>query len=545
MSEHRDGHPSADIAAVEAAFLEARDALDRADLTRATDLDADVGTLDAEAAALVGPVRAALAELASRPEDLGPEDRRAVLAMDESLAAPGDASVLVAPAPPPGGCADARAWAAALAEGGEVLRARVHACFASVATGLRVGGESLGRLQVLARLGREPDALARRRLFLALEPLWRVVDGDGITSSPYRVIIREAADASATVLSRVSANAQALGVELGAVEMWATTILAAWRAAVVEPTRRSGEAPVEPWDWWWRAGAAQRALSGALSLDTVLNTNRRVYAALGADMDALNIRLDLTPRPSRPPIPVAFTTFGGRPRRLPDGRWSPGRPVVLATLTEGGLTEFEELVHETGHAVHIAGIRTRPAFASWPDADAYAEALADLVALELWEPAWQRRWIPGGTTVPEILSIRCRHAEVALDAAWTLFEIKQHRDPARLPNDTWTEITSIWLGIARHPEWSWWAIRGQLVQDPGGMSDYAIGAVLAAALRDAIRDAIGGAADGDAAWYPWVSEHLFRFGASLPSSEQLAGVLGGPPSADALLAQIERGGRVR
>jgi hypothetical protein len=147
--------------------------------------------------------------------------------------------------------------------------------------------------------------------------------------------------------------------------------------------------------------------------------------------------------------------------------------------------------------------------------------------------------------VPEILSLRCRHADVALDAAWTLFEIKQHHDPARLPNDTWTEITSTWLGIARHPEWSWWAIRGQLVQDPGGMSDYVIGAVLAAALRDAISTAIGGVAEGGTSWYPWVSEHLFRFGASVPSGEQPAGVLGGPPSADALLAQIERGGRVR
>ncbi len=545
MSEHRLRRSAGDVAAVEAAFLEARDALDEADLARATDLGLDVAALDEKADALARPVRVALAELASRSGDLDPEDWRAVLAMQASLDAPGEASTLVTPVMPPGGCIDARAWAAALAEGGEVLRKRLHACFGATASNLRVGTETLGRLQILARLGREPDVAARRRLFLALEPLWRVVDGDGVTTSPYRVLIREAAESGRAGPSRVAANAHALGVDAGAVETWATTILAAWRSAVVEPARRAGEPPVEPWDWWWWAGAAHRALSGALGLDAVVDINRRVYAALGADLDELNIRLDVTARSNRAPIPIAFAMFGARPRQLADGRWTPGHPVVLTTLADGGLTEFEELVHETGHAVHIAAIRTRPAFADWPDADAYTEALADLVALEVWEPAWQRRWMPAGTNVPEILSLRCRHADVALDAAWTLFEIKQHRDPARLPNDTWTEIASTWLGIARHPEWSWWAIRGQLVQDPGGMSDYAIGAVLAASLREAIRNAIGGAVEGEATWYPWVSEHLFRFGASVPSSVQLAGVLGGPPSADALIAQIERGGRIR
>jgi len=147
--------------------------------------------------------------------------------------------------------------------------------------------------------------------------------------------------------------------------------------------------------------------------------------------------------------------------------------------------------------------------------------------------------------VPEILSIRCGYADVALDAAWTLFEIRQRRDPARLPNDTWTEITSMWLGIARHPEWSWWAIRGQLVGDPGGMSDYAIGAVLTAALRDTIRGALGDIAGADANWYPWIRDHLYSSGASVSAREQLITFLGGPPTADALLAQINRGGRVR
>jgi hypothetical protein len=538
-----DAHAA--VAAVEAAFLDARDALDRADVARALDTTADLASLDAEAEAWAGPVRTQLEALAADADALDETDRIAVERMLASLSAPGEASTLVAPMPPPGGCSDARAWAAALAEGGEILRRRVEACFAATASSLSVGGETLSRLQILARLSREPDPLARRRLFMGLEPLWRTVDGDGITASPYRVIVRESADAWAAGQSRVAQNARGLGVEPAAVETWATTILAAWRAAVVEPARRAGEAPVEPWDWWWRAGASQRALSASMPLEAVLRTNRLAYQALGADLDELNVHFDLSPRETRPPIPTAFTAFGSRPRRLADGTWSPGRPVVVATLLDGGLTELEELIHETGHAIHIAGIRTRPAFTDWPDADAFTEAIADLVAMDIWEPAWQRRWMPDGVSIPEILSIRCRYADVALDAAWTLFEIRQRRDPARLPNDTWTDITSTWLGIARHPEWSWWALRGQLVQDPGGMSDYAIGAVLTAAIRDAIRGARGDSATGDSGWYPWVREQLFRFGASVSSRDLVVGFLGGPPTADALLAQINRGGRVR
>ncbi len=52
--------------------------------------------------------------------------------------------------------------------------------------------------------------------------------------------------------------------------------------------------------------------------------------------------------------------------------------------------------------------------------------------------------------------------------------------------------------------------------------------------------------------YPWASEpgnlgpqNTISRRASVPSSKQLAGVLDGPPSPDALIAQIERAGRIR
>ena len=199
-----------------------------------------------------------------------------------------------------------------------------------------------------------------------------------------------------------------------------------------------------------------------------------------------------------------------------------------------------ELIHETGHALHIAAIDTRPAHADWPDSDALTEAIAELLALDTAEPAWQRRWIGGDA--PEVSvadALRARYADVAMDAAWALFELRLHAQPEAVPNALWGDIASTFLGVAPHPEWSWWAMRGQLVQAPGYMANYAIGAVLACDLRAAFR-AEGEWLDGDPGWYARVSERLLRFGLERPSGEVLRAVLGRAPDERALVAEIGR-----
>ncbi|MEW6223060.1 MAG: hypothetical protein AB1627_00375 [Chloroflexota bacterium] len=533
------------LAAVEAAYLRARDARDRLDVARATGEPPDAGPLEAGAAAAEAAVRVAMAELDATPgaEDArSAEDRRALAAMRAGIeSALGEAGGLsVTPSIPAEACADGAAWAAAIETGGDVLHRRLEGCYGAVAGALRAEGEALTRPQVLARLATDPDPAARRRLFGALEPLWRTVDGDGGERSPYRALVRESASRWAEGQSPIEANARALGVTAAEIEAWAVGTLEAWREAVAAPAAARGEPPIQPWDWWWRAGEADRGLRASLPLDRLFALNREVHRGLGADPDELAIRLDVTPRPGRPPVPVAFTTFGARPYRRADGSWDPGRPTILASYTDGGLGELTELVHETGHAIHIGAIRTRPAFADWPDSDALTEALGELVSLDLAEPAFARRWLPEAPAVPEAVSLRCRYADVALDAAWALLEIRLHGDPERRPNDAWTEITSRYLGIAPHPEWSWWAIRGQLVGEPGYMANYAIGAALAADLRAAIRAARGDWIDGDPGWYAWVSERVYRFGLERSARDVLRDVLGRAPAAEALLRDIAR-----
>ena len=501
------------LVALEAAYLAARNARDRLDVARATGEPEDVRGLEHQAAEASAAVHAGLAAFDPRAvSGLTPEDRRAFDRMLEGMAE-----------------ADTFSLPVGELEGG----------YAATADALAVGNEMLSRPQVLARLGSEPDPAVRRRLFLALAPLWRVVNGDGEGGSPYRVLIREASQEARRGRSRLAANAAGLDVAPGEITAWAEGVLEAWRIAVVEPARAAGEPAVEPWDWWWRAGAVGRTV-GPISVADIIGVNRAVYASLGADLDELRVQFDITPRPGRPPVPVAFTTFGGRPHRRADGSWSPGRPTVLASYTDGGLGDLAELVHETGHAIHIAGIRTRPAFADWPDADALTEALADIVAFNVADPAWLRHWLPGHPVVPSETAARCHYAAVVMDAAWALFEIRMLDDPDRRANDVWTDLTSTWLGIAAHPEWSWWAIRGQLVQEPGYMANYAVGAVLATALRAAISSERGDWAAGDPGWYAWLRERILRFGRERSAGDAVRRVLGHAPTADALLAEIAR-----
>ena len=505
------------ISTAERSFLAAREAADALAVARTRGVAGEALETEATRAR----VSAAEALAAVRADNLTTEDRRALAVMREAVDA------LQADQPATDRARDGLA----------ALSAELEDRYTQAGEAIRVRGTPTGRLEILGRLALEPDPGARRELFLALEPLWHAVDS-GDDASPYRRLIQRSSERWHQGASPIARNAEALGIDETSIEAWCRATLAAWRDTFVRPSA----SPIEPWDWWWAAGEAERLTAPLLPVVRFVPIATAWHRALGADLDALRIRLDVLPRLDRPPIPVAHTTFGRRPRPLPGGGHDPGEPWVFATYVGGGLGELTELVHEIGHAIHIAAIHTRPAFADWPDSDAFTEALAELLALDTAEPDWQRHWLgPGAPDVPIEAAIRERYAAVALDAAWALFEIELHRDPGRRPSDAWAGITSAWLGIAPHPEWSWWAMRGQLVQEPGYMANYAIGAVLAADLRATLRRDQGDWLAGDPGWYRDVSERLYRFGRERSSGEVVRGVLGRAPTVDALVAEIARG----
>ena len=410
----------------------------------------------------------------------------------------------------------------------ETLQQNLYACYAAAQSRVRHGDEVLDRLTVLARLAATPDREERRRLFLALAPVWRSVDGDGSAASPWRQMIALSAARWRAGDSYVERNLTALGVDPALGERWLIDVLSAWRDA-------TPQVPLEPWDLHFAGGAVQRTLGDRVPVERLRELNDAVYTALGADPEALGVRYDLAPRAGK--TPVAFSTFGRRPRRV-DGGWRPGEAWVFATYRVGGFDNLVELLHETGHAVHIQAIRTQPAFADWPDSDILTEALADLVAHEAYEPAWQQRWL--GAAAPIADSLRSKYAAVVLDVCWALFELRMHRDPTADPNAVWSELTHEYLRVVPHPEWSWWALRGQLVDSPGYMMNYALGAVLVADLRQRLRELRGPLVEAGPDTYAWLAERLYRFGLERSSRQVIEDFLGFPLSPAALLADLAR-----
>jgi hypothetical protein len=515
------GPPS--MARVEAAWLELRNIHDELRMTRNMGVaNSPRGNSAVSLESRLARARKALTDLAAAvgPETLAAADLSAFGALGEQFAALKD------PAPPPtpaeSGSLDCRpAWdvPAGTKDTLAVLTEHVFACYGRAAQRLVVDGQTLDRLTIFGLMGQIDDAAKRQRLFMGLEPVWQSVNGDDTPTSLYR---RMVAHRVKTWLGAtpMEARARELGVGPDTLEQGLVGILDTWRATLPDTL-------FEPWDFYYFNGEASRLLSPRVPKDSLLVINRRFYRALGADPAALEVRYDIEPRPGK--YPIAFSDIARR---------DPMRAWVSASYRIGGIDNLSELLHETGHAIHVSGINTRPAYADWPDSDTFTEAIADLAALEMYEPSWQQRFL--GVSAPLAASLRAKYAGIVLDIAWSLFEIRVHRTPERSPNDIWTEITRDYLRIRPHPEWSWWAMRGQLVESPGYMLNYAFGAILIADLRARLVAIRGPFTTGDANWYRYVGPRLYRFGLAVPAREVVIRFLGRAVTADALLADMAR-----
>ncbi len=521
------------IASLERQFLDARDIADQVDIARSRSDSMNlrgvpVSSLKFQLDSARTRLLAQLDSVERSGPDLSPDDDLAVSAMRETLES-GLTFMppLGAPAQPEPSCRyDARALLRSSSP--DALRARMATCYAAAQRRVTWRDSTFDRLGVFQRLRREPDPQRRRELFMALEPVWRTVNGDGGPTSPYRLLLPgEAARWRADGSPAAKAAAQ-LGIAPDSVERWLVAVLEAWRDA-------TAGAEVEPWDFRFVAGAAARRLSSRLPVERIVEVNHAYFTALGANPDSLRIRFDLDARPGK--TAVAFTTFGARPRLKSQG-WTTGEPWVFATYSTGGLGNLGELLHETGHGIHIAAIRTRPAYADWPESNTWTEALADIVALDAYEPTWQQRWLGDSATTSD--GLRAKYASVVMDIAWSLFELRVHAAPAADPNRIWTGITHEYLHITPHPELSWWALRGQLIDSPGYMLNYALGAMIIADIRAALRAARGDWTAGDAGWYADVSDRLYRFGRERNARDVIADFLGRPFAPAALLSDLAR-----
>ena len=513
-----------DLARIEQAYADMNDALGAVTLIdsgyAATHGGRDRDAWSRELEARRSAVRTGLAAL--EPGGLSSEDQRAVRLMGEAVQ-PSDASAGLAPV---ARCADASLPGLSYT----ALSAALVACFDEYGNNIEFEGQRYTRVAAFDLLARIEEPARRKALFRAFLPLWRAINDDGAADSPYRRLIGMAATEATRHGSEIDAAARTMGVSSASVEEWLTSILDVWRVA-------SGGDPIEPWDYRYEGGGAERALGDLISREALQGLSARYYADLGADLASMGALYDLEPRPGK--TPFAYVEFVSRGRHV-EGAWRPTVTHVSANYSRGGLGVLNELVHENGHVVQLMAIRTRPAFMDWGDT-LFAEAFADIASWNTYDPAWQRKYLGRGTGVA--VSLRSLYSSVMLDVAWALFELRMLRDPSADPNPVWTAITSRYLHIVPHPEIPWWAARVQLVDSPGYMVNYGLGAVLTADLRRHIAAQLGPFETGDPRWYGWITVRLLQDGVSRDTAALLREFLGRPASPDALIADIRRIGR--
>lgn len=408
------------------------------------------------------------------------------------------------------------------------LRHAFTGCFDEVGNNLQFEGKKLTRGGAFGKLGQLDDPARRKTVFLAMQPLYEAINGNDQPSSPYRRLIKLAAANNVKKRnSELDSATHTLGVTSTQVEKWLEQILDTWRQV-------NGNEMIEPWDYRYLAGAASRQLDSAISRQALQEINDRYYRDLGADLAQLGVLYDLDPRPGK--SPVAYTDFARR-GRIVNGQWQPTTARVLANYSSGGLGNLNEYIHENGHAVQISAIHTRPAFMDWGDT-VFVEAFADVSSWNTYDQAWQKKYL--GRSASESDNLRALYSSVMLDVAWSLFEIRMLQKPTQDPNRLWTDITSHYLHIVPHPELSWWAVRVQLVDAPGYMVNYGLGAAITADLRSHTREKLGSFEEGNDRWYSWLTENLLRFGTAHETSQLLVEFLGRPVSPNALLTDIRR-----
>ena len=409
----------------------------------------------------------------------------------------------------------------------EGLSAALSSCYREIGNQLKFENGTIDRGGALGMLYDLEEPARRKALFDAFLPLWAALNGNNEPDSPYRRLIKLAAAAEATNGSGVEAAARAIGVTVPDVERWLVQILEAWRDA-------TGPEMVEPWDYRYAVGEANRKLKSSFPGGDIVTVDHRFYADLGVDLDALGVVYDIKSRPDKSPL--AYTDFLKRGKYV-DGEWQKTIAFVVGRYEDGDLGSLNELVHENGHAVHISAIRNRPAYTDWTDT-LFTEAFADVPSWSVYEPAWQKKYL--GTELPVGMSLKGLHGSVMMDIAWSLFEIRMLRDPAQDPNALWTDITREYLHIKPHPEVAWWAVRVQLVSRPGYMVNYGLGAVLTAEIRKATAEAIGPFDAGNPKWYAWSSAQMLRYGSEKTAKTLMDELLKRPLSPDAMLSEIRR-----
>lgn len=405
---------------------------------------------------------------------------------------------------------------------GPALRAAAYVCYDTYADAIAYRGARIGRLEALRLLDVLDSREERRAVFAAMAPLFNAVHPGG-NDSPYRRIVRLENE---RMRANIAAAAGTLGLTPEEGERWLERALDVWSQTL--PYDQAEPADVRR----LMRGEVDASLAECVSAEAQIEGNARFYADLGAALPDLGVIVD-----TQSGAAVAYADFV-RVGRTVDGAWRPAVPWITLEVNAGGPDAAGLIVHEAGHAAHYAAMRARPSLTLPDDLSLLLEATADITAWSVSERAWQEKY--AGCAYGEDASLRIKLAPIMLDMAWGLFEMRMARAPESDPNVVWGEIMQRYFHVRRHDDEAWWAVRGQLVEEPGYMVNYALGAFVTADLRARIRAAIGDFDAGNARWYAYVSRNLYARGGEDAPRTLLRRFLGRDVTPDAFLAEVRR-----
>ena len=206
--------------------------------------------------------------------------------------------------------------------------------------------------------------------------------------------------------SDIDAAARAIGVDTGAIERWLVQMLEAWRDA-------SPDDIVEPWDYRYLNGAANRQLEASIPAQSLLPANERFYRDLGADLG--NLARRLRPRFAAGQVTARLHRFsqagqgGWRQWQSPVARVVGTYPVRVDFYSSNELVARERprrARERDSHAARVHGL-ARHALHRGFRRRAFLERLRTRVATA----------IPGARKCRQRVSLRSLFGDVMLDVS--------------------------------------------------------------------------------------------------------------------------------
>ena len=293
------GSAGTGLASIETAYADLNDAYDAISLID-SGLSASYTGRDRQAwqqiyTAKRQEVSAGLARMETR--GFSTEDKRAVKLMRAGVEALLEAPESMAPV---SRCSDAQGDDPAGGLQFKPLREALYACFAELANNLDFEGGKVNRVAAFDLLTRMDEAARRKTLFYAFVPLWQAINGKSEPDSPYRRMIAMAATDAKRNGSQIDAAARTVGASTADIEAWLEQILDTWRQV-------SSDTPIEPWDYRYAGGAAERELGESIDRAAMQPLNERYYLDLGADLKGWGTLYDLDPRFGK--APLAYTSY--------------------------------------------------------------------------------------------------------------------------------------------------------------------------------------------------------------------------------------------